>query len=130
MRATPDLPAFGSAGASPSPGLKLLLLAGLAIGGFAETGAATDTGPIATHCEARSCCNCRDDYCPKPLPCVPCAPLGKCDCYCPKPLPCLPCDLHYCAPDDYCPKPCCLYLPPCWPAWYTCGAPNCAPAAK
>src|SRR3990172_4664755 len=87
-------------------------LALLMIIGFAHRGRATDVGPIATGCDARSCCVCPDDYCPKPLPCVPCAPLGKCDCYCPKPLPCPPCPLRYCAPNDYRPKPYCFHLTP------------------
>ena len=94
----------------------------------ARLAAAAESGPISTCCEARSCCTCPDNYCPKPLPCVPCAPLGQCDCYCPKPMPCTS-PLRYCGPNDYCPKPCCLYLPPCWPAWYSCGALECDPAA-
>ncbi len=32
-----------------------------------------NTDPIARCCEARRCCTCPDTYCPKPLPCVPCA---------------------------------------------------------
>jgi hypothetical protein len=36
---------------------------------------------------------CHDDYCPKPLPCVPlCWPKSCCDDYCAKPLPCWPPD--------------------------------------
>jgi hypothetical protein len=36
---------------------------------------------------------CRDDYCPKPLPCVRlCWPKSCCDDYCPKPYPCWPPD--------------------------------------
>lgn len=97
----------------------LALVAALALPMFA---AAADIGPDAPCADARRCCVCPDDYCPKPLPSVPCAPLGCCDDYCPKPLPSTA-PLCYCGPNDYCPKPCCLYLPPCWPAWYTCGAP-------
>ena len=89
---------------------------------LATWGPACGGESVAPTCEARSCCVCPDDYCPKPLPCVPCAPRGKCDNYCRKPLPCAPCVGGYCGPDDYCPKPCNFYLPPCWPAWYTCGA--------
>lgn len=65
---------------------------------------------------------CPDDYCGKPLPCVPCW-TGCCcpDDYCRKPLPnpCLP--LACCCPDDYCRKPLpklsCHPLPAC----YRCG---------
>jgi hypothetical protein len=84
-----------------------------------------EIGPATRCCETYRCRTCPDNYCPKPQPCVPCAPLGCCNDYCPKPLPCLPCPLCYCAPNDYCPKPYCLNLSPCWPAWYTCGAMNC-----
>jgi hypothetical protein len=96
----------------------------------AHVSTAAEITPIETNCDARRCCVCPDYYCPKPLPSVPCAPLGNCDCYQAKPLPCPPCFLHYCAPNDYCPKPSCLYLPPCWPAWYTCGVVECKTAAK
>jgi hypothetical protein len=82
---------------------------------------AGDLGPATSCCDARRCCTCPDNYCPKPQPCVPGAPWGCCDDYCPKPMPCAQ-PLRYCGPDDYCPKPCCLYLPPCWPTWYSCGA--------
>jgi hypothetical protein len=65
-----------------------------------------------TRCAVLPCC-CPDDYCRKPLPCIPC--LRLCcvpDDYCPKPLPCVPCLSLGCCPDDYCPKP----LPSvCWP---------------
>jgi hypothetical protein len=114
---------FGRARLLPS-------LALLAIFGTAHDGAAVEVDAAATNCTARRCCTCPNDYCPKPLPCVPCAPLGKCDCYCPKPLPCPPCPLRYCGPNDYCPKPCCLYLPPCWPAWYSCGSLECERTTK
>ncbi|NLF70591.1 MAG: hypothetical protein GX575_16290 [Candidatus Anammoximicrobium sp.] len=49
---------------------------------------------------------CANDYCRKPQPCIPCAPLPTaCDDYCRKPTPYIPC-FHYqwCA-DDYCRKP-------------------------
>jgi len=111
-------------------GPKIPFLVVLATGGFACPAAMAETGPVTTSCDARRCCICPDDYCPKPLPCVPCAPLGRCDCYAPKPLPCPPCALRYCAPDDYCPKPCCVYLPACYPAWYICGASKNGPMPK
>jgi hypothetical protein len=97
----------------------ILLLLALAGGVFAS-----DMTSDCTRCDARRCCTCPDDYCPKPLPCVPCAPRGCSNDYCPKPLPCVPCAPRGCC-NDYCPKPCCIYLPPCWPAWYSCGAPAC-----
>ena len=78
----------------------ILLLLALAGGVFAS-----DMTGDGTRCDARRCCTCPDDYCPKPLPCVPCAPRGCCDDYCAKPLPCVPCALRGCC-DDYCPKPC------------------------
>jgi hypothetical protein len=98
-------------------GLALLMVAVLT-----PSSIAADTGPVATCCDARSCCTCCDNYCPKLLPCVPCAPRGCCDSYCPKPMPWTK-PLCYCGPNDYCPKPC-IYVPPCWPAWYSCGAQN------
>lgn len=77
------------------------------------------------YCQLRSCCTCCDNYCPKPQPCVPCAPLGCCNDYCAKPYPCPPCRLCYCGLNDYCPKPYCFNLSCCWPAWYSCGAIDC-----
>jgi hypothetical protein len=67
------------------------------------------------------CPCCLDDYCPKKLP--PCPPRTAShapDDYCPNALP------HVTGVkcgwvDDYCPKPCCIWLPPCPPPWYTCG---------
>jgi hypothetical protein len=51
-------------------------------------------------------CGCPDDYCPKPLPCVPCLKLGGvADDYCPKPWPCIPCWRPCGVADDYCTKP-------------------------
>jgi hypothetical protein len=66
---------------------------------------------------------CPDDYCRKPMPCVPCPPPCCCpDDYCRKPMPCVPCLPPNCCPDDYCRKPMpCL----CWPASpvkYSCGS--------
>ena len=63
-----------------------------------------------TRCAAIPCC-CPDDYCRKPLPCIPCLVLRGCpDDTCRKPQPCLP---YFCiarCPDDYCSKP----LPHCF----------------
>lgn len=48
---------------------------------------------------------CADDYCRKPLPCIPCLPRnGTCDDYCRPPLPCLPCLPRCGTCDDYCRK--------------------------
>lgn len=90
--------------------------------------AAAETGPMTTCCDARSCCVCCDDYCPKPMPCVRCAPLGCCDDYCPKLMPWTK-PLCYCGPNDYCPKPW-ICVRPCWPAWYSCGAPDFTPRSQ
>lgn len=58
-------------------------------------------------------CRCCDNYCPKPMPCIPCVPLGKCpDNYCRKPTPCIMSPVRGCCPDNYCRKPL-PYL--CWP---------------
>lgn len=47
---------------------------------------------------------CRDDYCPKPVPCpVPVKCFG-CSCYHPKKLPSITCVKCFRC-DDYCPKP-------------------------
>ncbi len=57
-------------------------------------------------CVGKFCC---DDYCAKPLPCLP---LGKtrfdCDDYCRKPIPCQPAGKTTTFCDEYCRKP----LPP------------------
>jgi hypothetical protein len=65
---------------------------------------------------------CPDDYCRKPMPCVPCPPCGSCcNDYCRKPMPCVPCPQGCWCPDDYCRKPMpCLCWPPS-PVKYTCG---------
>ena len=65
---------------------------------------------------------CPDDYCPKPLPCVPSPLLSCCPSdYCLKPLPWLRAPTLSCCGGDYCPKP----LPGlCWlrsPVSYSCG---------
>ncbi|HPM81055.1 MAG TPA: hypothetical protein PLF81_10160 [Candidatus Anammoximicrobium sp.] len=58
-----------------------------------------------TRCAVVPCC-CTDNYCRKPLPCLPCVPLPTaCDNYCRKPLPCIPCVKFQCCADDYCRKP-------------------------
>ena len=58
-----------------------------------------------TGCAATPCC-CPDDYCRKPLPCLPCVPLqGCCNDYCPKPPPCVGGLCLPCCGDDYCRKP-------------------------
>jgi hypothetical protein len=98
-------------------------LATMALLAMAVVVEAADIGPVSNYCDARRCCTCPDSYCPKPQPCVPCALRGCCDDYCPKPMPCTA-SLRYCGCDDYCPKPSCIRLPPCWPAWYSCGAPS------
>lgn len=90
---------------------------------YVRMSAAVDLGSAASSGDARCCCVCCDDYSLKPQPCVPCAPIGRCNDYCPKPMPCTA-PLRYCGPNDFCPKPCNLYLPPCWPAWYSCGLPE------
>lgn len=60
------------------------------------------------------CCACPDDYCRKPMPCLPgFCHCGSCDNYCRKPMPCLPCFQECWTCDDYCRKP----MPSlCWPA--------------
>jgi hypothetical protein len=101
---------------------------GLLILGLTLAGAAAVADVASTSGCPRCCCTCPDDYCPKPLPCVPCAACGCCpDDYCPKPLPCVFCMPGCCWPDDYCPKPFVFCLPPCYPSWYTCGLARCCP---
>src|SRR5271168_897950 len=67
---------------------------------------------------------CPDDYCRKPVPCVPCPLFGCCPNYCRKPIPCVPCPrLGGCS--AYCRKPIpCLCWPP-LPAIYSCGECKC-----
>lgn len=75
---------------------------------------------LTAHLPCGATCWCRDDYCPKPAPCVPCVPMGHQDCHCRKPLPPVPhCACLGC--DDYVAKTCPNL---CW--WrralpYTCG---------
>jgi hypothetical protein len=66
---------------------------------------------------------CPNDYCRKPMPCVPCPQPGRCpDDYCRKPMPCVPCPQASRCPDDYCRKPMpCLCWPP-LPVKYSCGS--------
>jgi hypothetical protein len=74
------------------------------------------------------CPCCPDDYCPKPMPLVPCpVHCAGPDDYCYKPLPST-CPVKCGGPDDYCRKPLPMPPSPCSPPWYTCGpAPTCAP---
>jgi hypothetical protein len=70
-------------------------------------------------------CRCCDDYCRKPMPCIPCVRLGTCpDNYCRKPMPCVTCPARSCCPNNYCRKP----LPNlCWPVdhgTYRCPPPE------
>jgi hypothetical protein len=69
----------------------------------------------------KPCPSCPDDYCPKPLPPVPC-PGWTCapDDYCPKRLPCARPVTCFRA-DDYSAKPCPITAPRCPPPWYSCG---------
>jgi hypothetical protein len=55
-------------------------------------------------CATAPCCP--DNYCKKPLPCIPCPNwCGTADNYCKKPLPCVPCPDRCGCPDNYCKKP-------------------------
>ena len=67
----------------------------------------------------RACC-CPDDYCRKPLPCVPPNAKGCVDDYCGKPLPCVPPNRQGCV-DDYCRKSCPIFLGRLCEPWYHCG---------
>jgi hypothetical protein len=70
-------------------------------------------------CPQPKCC---DDYCPKPIPCVPPVRCFGCDDYCPK---CEPCTKEVCCfvCDDYCYKcPPKIVCPPCCD-------PKCVPTA-
>lgn len=60
-------------------------------------------------CVGKFCC---DDYCAKPLPCLPVGKMGfACDDYCRQPLPCPPFGKTGFCCDDYCRKP---QPPPCF----------------
>lgn len=105
----------------------LILMAGLLwVGGAAARGEEPCSRPLACEMQcaramAVPCC-CPDDYCRKPLPCVPCeCRPGCCDDYCRKPLPCVPRECYRNCCDDYCPKP---WPKLCWPvdrSLYRCG---------
>ena len=56
-------------------------------------------------CPTAPCCP--DNYCKKPMPCIPCPNwCGTPDNYCKKPMPCVPCPNWCGCPDNYCKKPC------------------------
>jgi hypothetical protein len=109
----------------------LAILVFLGLGRAAWAGEACDKSLgdtlRCTRCAAMPCC-CPDDYCRKPLPCIPCpVPTGCVDDYCCKPLPCIPCPVPTGCVDDYCRKP----LPHfCWPVncqFYRCPPPSRTP---
>ena len=106
-------------------GLLALGLCGMAQG--AEPGCRWRPWPWPWATPHPPCPCCPDDYCPKKLP--PCPPRvcsHAPDDYCPKKLPCVR-GVKCCGKDDYCPKPCRIYLPLCYPPWYTCGpGPGCS----
>lgn len=94
----------------------------LAQGSFAgeHHGKSVDRQLQCVRCAAP--CRC-DDYCRKPMPCLPCLSFcGTVDDYCRKPMPCLPC-LSFCGTvDDYCRKP----MPDlCCPPPVNCGRAPC-----
>jgi hypothetical protein len=96
----------------------LLLLTALA-GSAAATEPEHRCWPWSCWPPLRPCPTCLDDYCAKPLPCVPAKVCGGADDYCPKPLPTV---RPVCCkgPDDYCAKPC-PKVERCWcPPWLTC----------
>ena len=78
-------------------------------------------------CPSVGCCP--DDYCRKPIPCVPPVQCGGPDDYCRKPIPCVP-PVPCGGPDDYCRKSLpCLLCPPASP-YLQCGpanGPGCVP---
>lgn len=62
----------------------------------AATARATLAGDGCQRCRCADPCRaglmlcCPDDYCRKPMPCVPCpSPCCSCDDYCRKPMPCV-----------------------------------------
>lgn len=69
--------------------------------------AAETRGESARHancCAPMPCCP--DNYCKKPMPCIPCPKwCGSPDDYCKKPMPCIPCPNWCGCPDNYCKKP-------------------------
>lgn len=78
----------------------------LASGGRADDNQGNISAPpVAGRQAARILCV-RANYCPKPLPCVSCAPVcGIAVTYCPKPLPCVSCVPARGVAVCYCPKP-------------------------
>ncbi len=75
-------------------------------------------------------CWCPDNYNPKAMPPIPCAPLKGCaDDYHAKPMPCVPVPSRGCV-DDYCPKQCPIALPRTCEPWYTCGPCSCRTPAR
>jgi hypothetical protein len=78
---------------------------------------------------SRQCPCCPDDYHPKTLPPNPClVPSGGPNDYCAKTQP-VTYPYSYCGVDDYCRKTCPIVLRPCYPPWYTCGAPHTSPCS-
>ena len=85
----------------------------------------TIAGGQCSSCCATPCC-CPNDYCRKPMPCVPCpVPRGCADTYCRKPMPCVPCPAPCGCGETYCPKPFPdLCRPRDW-QFYRCPPPEC-----
>ena len=81
-------------------------------------GSSMTRGADPAACGSKSGCppciiTCPDDYCRKPLPCIPCPPCrATCDDYCRKPMPRVPCLTRCGTCDDYCRKP---FPRLCWP---------------
>ncbi len=100
-------------------------LAVIATALFAQQAMAACDGPCrkcARPCNGGLMLCCPDDYCRKPMPCVPCPPPNCCpDDYCRKPMPCVPCPPPNCCPDDYCRKPLPNFCWPPSPVKYSCG---------
>jgi hypothetical protein len=83
--------------------LALTCLGSTALAGDASEKRAESAG--RADCCAKAPC-CPDNYCKKPLPCIPCPKwCGTPDSYCKKPLPCVPCRGWCGCPDNYCKKP-------------------------
>ena len=98
----------------------------LCLGQTAARGMDIFSGPAGKQAVTTSgpCC-CPNDYCRKPLPCVPCGPLEWLrDDYCRKPMPCVPCPCIGGCPDDYCRKPCPDLCRPLDRQNYRCGPPD------
>src|SRR5678815_4543351 len=96
--------------------IRLLHFVGLAMLCFAAAVCSAAPPGSCVRCEK---CLCPDDYCPKPLPWVPCLCRPRClDEYCPKPWPCPACRASNCCPDDYCSKPFLMPPPRCYERWF------------